>query len=158
MTRDEFEEVVQDALRTVPRPFRRAMQNLAIIVEDEPAPDLLDDVGVEPPGTLLGLYQGVPLTERSWSAYGNALPDRITLFQGPLERYAGRRRGGLERQIWETLVHEIGHYFGMSEDEIAEVETQYLAAPPRRLRTRRGTGRASASGSTSSSRRGSRSS
>lgn len=124
MTRDEFEDVVQEALRTVPRPFREAMQNVAIIVEDEPARELLAEAGIRPPGTLLGLYQGVPLPERS-SAYGNALPDRITLFQGPLERYAGHRPGELERQIWETLVHEIGHYFGMSEEEIAEVETQY---------------------------------
>jgi len=125
VNREEFDQLVQDALRTVPRPFRRAMENVAIIVEEEPVPDLLDDVGVEPPGTLLGLYQGVPLTERSWWAYGNTLPDRITLFQGPLERHARGMRGGLERAIWETLVHEIGHYFGMSEEEIAEVETQY---------------------------------
>ncbi|MDE3155343.1 MAG: metallopeptidase family protein [Acidobacteriota bacterium] len=101
------------------------MENVAIIIEDEPAPDVLHDAGVGPSATLLGLYQGVPLTERSWSMYGNALPDRITLFQGPIERHAGRTRGGLERAIWETLVHEIGHYFGMSEDEIAEVETRY---------------------------------
>jgi predicted Zn-dependent protease with MMP-like domain len=126
VNREAFEQLVQDALRTVPVPFRRAIQNLAIVVEDEPAPELLDEAGVEPPGTLLGLYQGVPLPERSWG-YGNTLPDRITLFQGPIERHS--RRTGLERTIWETLVHEIGHYFGMSEEEIGKVERQYWGNP-----------------------------
>ena len=68
-----------------PARFRRAMKNLAIVVEDEPAAGLLAEMEIEPPDTLLGLYQGIPLTERHWD-YGNALPDRILLFQGPLER------------------------------------------------------------------------
>ncbi len=122
MTRDAFETYVDVAIRTIPGDFRQAIQNLAIVVEDEPSPELLDDVGVKPPGTLLGLYQGVPLPQRGWGS-GNLLPDRITLFQGPIERTS--RQDGIERAIWETLVHEIGHYFGMSEAEIEEVETQY---------------------------------
>lgn len=122
MTREEFERHVDAALRTIPHTFRRAMQNIAVVVEDEPSEDLLDEVGIEPPGTLLGLYQGTPLSERGWG-FGNTLPDRITLFQRPIEQVA--RRDGIERAIWETLVHEIGHYFGMSEAEIEEVETRY---------------------------------
>ncbi|HVC20867.1 MAG TPA: metallopeptidase family protein [Vicinamibacterales bacterium] len=112
---------MQDALQTIPRPFRRAMQNIAIVVEDEPSPALLDEMGIAPPGTLLGLYQGTPLPERGWG-FGNTLPDRITIFQGPIERY-GRR--DVPRAIWETLVHEVGHYFGMSEDQIGRIEREY---------------------------------
>ena len=81
MDRKAFERLVADALASIPRRFRAAMSNLAILVEDEPSADLLAEMEIEPPDTLLGLYQGVPLTERRWD-YGNALPDRILLFYG----------------------------------------------------------------------------
>jgi predicted Zn-dependent protease with MMP-like domain len=99
------------------------MQNLAIVVEDEPSPDLLADMEIEPPDTLLGLYQGTPLTERSWG-FGNALPDRVLIFQGPHER-ASDDEDDLVVAIGETLIHEIGHYFGLSEEEIEEIEEKY---------------------------------
>ena len=98
------------------------MSNIAIVVEDEPEPALLDEMEVEPGGTLLGLYQGTPLTERRWD-YGNTLPDRILLFQGPLERES-EDEDDLVVAIGETLIHEIGHYFGLSEDEIEAIEEQ----------------------------------
>ena len=123
MTRSEFEVLVTGALRQVPRRFRKAIANLAIVVEDEPPADLLAEMEIEPPETLLGLYQGTPLTERRWD-YGNSLPDRILLFQGPLER-ASDDRGDLVVAISETLIHEIGHYFGMSEEQIEEIEARY---------------------------------
>ena len=78
---------------------------------------------IEPPDTLFGLYQGTPLTERQWG-YGNALPDRILLFQGPLERDS-EDDDDLVVAIGETLIHEIGHYFGLSEEEIEEIEERY---------------------------------
>jgi predicted Zn-dependent protease with MMP-like domain len=121
--RPAFEHLVADALASIPRSFRDAMRNLAIVVEDEPPPDLLAELDIEPPDTLLGLYQGTPLTERSWD-YGNALPDRILIFQGPHEREAGDE-DELIVAIGETLIHEIGHYFGLSEDEIEEIEEKY---------------------------------
>jgi len=99
------------------------MQNIAIVVEDEPSQDLLDDMEIEPPDTLLGLYQGTPLTERRWD-YGNALPDRVLIFQGPHERCADDE-DDLVTAIGETLIHEIGHYFGMSEEQIEEIEEKY---------------------------------
>ena len=99
------------------------MKNIAIVVEDEPDRALLDEMDVEPGGTLLGLYQGIPLTERRWD-YGNALPDRILLFQGPHERESDNE-DDLVVAIGETLIHEIGHYFGLSEDEIEAIEEQY---------------------------------
>ena len=123
MTRAAFERLVGEALASIPRRFRDALANLAIVVEGEPSPDLLEEMEIEPPDTLLGLYQGTPLTERHWD-YGNALPDRILLFQGPLERDADNE-GDLVVAIGETLIHEIGHYFGLSEDEIQEIEERY---------------------------------
>ena len=114
---------MQDALGTIPTRFRRAMKNLAIVVEDEPAPGLLAEMEIEPPDTLLGLYQGIPLTERHWD-YGNALPDRILLFQGPLERESDDEVD-LVVAIGETLIHEVGHYFGLSEEEIEAIEERY---------------------------------
>jgi predicted Zn-dependent protease with MMP-like domain len=121
--RAEFERLVADALASIPRRFRDAMANLAIVVEDEPSRELLDDMEVEPSDTLLGLYQGTPLTERAWD-YGNTLPDRILLFQGPLERDSDDEND-LVVAIGETLIHEIGHYFGLSEEQIEDIETNY---------------------------------
>ena len=120
MNRRAFELLVQDALGSIPKRFRRAMNNVAIVVEEEPAADLLAEMAIEPPDTLLGLYQGIPLTERRWD-YGNALPDRILLFQGPLERESDDETD-LVVAIGETLIHEIGHYFGLSEEEIEAIE------------------------------------
>ena len=123
MDRKKFERHVADALLSIPRQFREAMQNIAIVVEDEPARDLLRSMGIKPPDTLLGLYQGTPVTERRWD-YGNTLPDRILIFQGPHER-AADDDDDLVVAIGETLIHEIGHYFGMSEEQIEAIEDEY---------------------------------
>ncbi len=125
-TRAEFERLVAEALAGIPRRFRDAMHNIAIVVEDEPADELLDEMGIEPPDTLYGLYQGTPLTGRGWD-YGNALPDRILLFQRPLE-CDSEDEGDLTVAIGETLIHEIGHYFGLSEEEIEAIEDHYWHA------------------------------
>ena len=127
MTRQAFERRVTEALTTIPRRFRDAMSNIAIVVEDEPSDDLLEEMEIDPPDTLFGLYQGTPLTERGW-AFGNALPDRILLFQGPHEREA-EDEDELIVSIGETLIHEIGHYFGMSEEEIEEIEGKWPRRP-----------------------------
>ena len=123
MTRDEFRALVDKALLLIPENFREAMQNIAIVVEDEPSARALADVGLEPPDTLLGLYEGTPLTERQW-AHGNALPDKITLFQRPIEESSEDREDTIVA-IAETLIHEVGHYFGLSEEEIEEIEENY---------------------------------
>ena len=123
MNRTEFEQLVADALASIPRRFRRALSNIVIVVEDEPSPQLLQEMEIEPPDTLFGLYQGTPLTERHWG-YGNTLPDRILLFQGPLERDS-EDEDDLIVAIGETLIHEIGHYFGMSEEQIEDIEERY---------------------------------
>jgi predicted Zn-dependent protease with MMP-like domain len=121
--RQQFEALVAEALASIPGRFRAAMQNLAIVVEDEPSPDLLREMEIGPRDTLLGLYQGTPLTERHWD-YGNTLPDRVLIFQGPHEREA-EDDDDLVVAIGETLIHEIGHYFGMSEEQIEDIEERY---------------------------------
>ena len=123
MTRARFERLVAEAVTLIPKRFRREMKNLALVVEDEPSEELLDDMEIEPPDSLYGLYQGTPLPERSW-AFGNALPDRITIFQRPIEEDC-EDEDEVRAMIGETLIHEVGHYFGMSEEEIEEIEEKY---------------------------------
>jgi predicted Zn-dependent protease with MMP-like domain len=123
MDRSEFQTLVDEALLSIPEEFRDAMKNIAIVIEDEPSLATLREVELEPPETLFGLYQGIPLTERQWS-HGNHLPDKITLYQGPIED-ASEDRDDLVVCIGETLIHEIGHYFGLSEEEIEEIEERY---------------------------------
>ena len=107
----------------IPKRFRREMKNLALVVEEAPEPALLRDMEIEPPDSLYGLYQGTPLTERGWGD-GNMLPDTITLFQRPIEEDCDDD-DEVRVAIGETLIHEVGHYFGMSEEEIEEIEDIY---------------------------------
>jgi predicted Zn-dependent protease with MMP-like domain len=123
MTRQRFEKLVEDALKEIPRRFRREMQNVAVVVEDEPSQELLDEMGIEPGDTLFGLYQGTPLPERGWG-FGNNLPDRISIYQGPTEE-ACETEDDIRDCVAETVIHEFGHYFGMSEDEIEEIEEKF---------------------------------
>ena len=124
MTRDQFQRLVTEAVMLIPRRFRREMKNLALVVEDEPSASLLAEMEIEPPDSLYGLYQGVPLPERTWG-YGNSLPDRITLFQRPIEEECEGDEDEVRAVIGETLIHEVGHYFGLSEEEIEEIEERY---------------------------------
>ena len=123
MTRAAFERLVTEAIALIPRRFRREIKNLAVVVEDEPSLDLLEEMEIEPPDSLYGLYQGTPLTERTWP-YGNTLPDRITLFQKPIEEDC-EDEDDVRAVIGETLIHEVGHYFGLSEEEIEAIEERY---------------------------------
>ena len=123
MTRARFERLVVEAVALIPRRFRREMKNLALVVEDEPSATLLAEMDIEPPDSLYGLYHGTPLPERTW-AFGNTLPDRITLYQRPIEEDCEDEEE-IRAMIGETLIHEVGHYFGMSEEEIEEIEERY---------------------------------
>lgn len=123
MTRREFERLVAEAVTLIPARFRREMKNLSLVVEDEPGPELLAEMEIEPPDSLYGLYQGTPLTERTWG-YGNVLPDRITLYQRPIEEDC-EDEDDMRAVIGETLIHEVGHYFGLSEEEIEAIEERY---------------------------------
>ncbi len=119
MNRTEFEELVQYALRRLPKRFKLRIRNVEIEVEDEPGQEILESMGIET-GTLFGLYQGVPLTEREWN-YGNILPDRIVIYQRPIEQ-AARSREEIEEIVLETVMHEVGHYFGFSDEELYDIE------------------------------------
>lgn len=123
MTRRRFETLVARAIATIPKRFRDEIRNVAVVVEDEPPPELLDELGIPEDETLFGLYQGVPLTERGWN-HGNTLPDRIVIYQRPIEE-ACEDEDEMIVAIGETVIHEFGHYFGLSEEEIEEIEERY---------------------------------
>jgi predicted Zn-dependent protease with MMP-like domain len=120
MSQDEFDKLVKEAYGRIPNRFRKRLQNLAMLVEAEPSPAQLAEAGVGPGGTLLGLYQGRPLTKRSvFESF--AMPDRITIFQGPHERLAPDE-GQLQRMVEDTVWHEVAHYFGMDERQVRAAE------------------------------------
>lgn len=111
LSEEEFREAVADALDHIPDELARLMTNVAVLVEDEPPPD-------EP--ELLGIYEGTPLTEREgwWDA--GSLPDRITIFKGPLERMSVDRDDLLD-EVAVTVVHEIAHHFGVDDARLHEL-------------------------------------
>ena len=113
-----FRSWVEDAWSSIPESIREQFSNLVIAVEDEPTREQLESARVPHGDTLLGLYEGVPLKSRGWH-YQMALPDRITLFQGPLERMAGPE---VQKAIYETLWHELAHHIGMTEAEVQQAE------------------------------------
>jgi predicted Zn-dependent protease with MMP-like domain len=129
VTREYFRELVEEAIDTIPLKFARQVRNLAIVIEDEPSEELLDEMEIDDDGLLLGLYQGTPLNERGWG-YGNQLPDRIVLFQNPIEDDCDDDEDQIIIAIGETLIHELGHYFGMTEDEIMTIEERYWRGEP----------------------------
>jgi predicted Zn-dependent protease with MMP-like domain len=127
MTRDRFERLVEEALRDIPRRFRDAIKNVAVIVEDEPPDHVLRDMDIGPEDELFGLYEGTPLPDRG-ASYGNTLPDRISIYQAPIEE-ACDTDDDIRICVAETVIHELGHYFGMSEEEIEEIEENYWRKP-----------------------------
>jgi predicted Zn-dependent protease with MMP-like domain len=120
MTRKQFEAVVERALVRLPRVFRDKLANIAVVVEDWADDETLDEMGIEPPDTLYGLYRGVDLTHRD-SGYGNVLPDTVTIYQGPIEEDCETEAEMIE-VIRETVVHEIGHYFGLDDETMHQIE------------------------------------
>ena len=120
---EQFQQLVSEAIDSLPRRFREAMVNMAIVVEDEPTLDQLRQVEVEPPDTIYGLYEGIPLPERQW-AHGNVLPDKISIFRLPILEDSVDE-DDIVVGIGETLIHEVGHYFGLSEEEIMDIEERY---------------------------------
>jgi predicted Zn-dependent protease with MMP-like domain len=106
----DFEQEVEGAVASLPRELRDEISNVAIVVEEEP-----------PPGQpLLGLYQGIPLTRRT-SGYSGVLPDKITIYRGPLERLYGADPEALRRQIRHVVLHEVAHHFGISDERLQEM-------------------------------------
>jgi predicted Zn-dependent protease with MMP-like domain len=120
LTRREFEEIVVSALKRLPKFFKKKMKNVDVVVENRVPRDLLSEMGLRSPYELLGLYQGVPLDRRGFY-YGNVLPDKITLFQIPIESMC-QTKEEVEERVKEVVIHEVGHYFGLSEEKLEELE------------------------------------
>ncbi len=113
----DFDALVEEALGQLPKRFADLLDNVVVVVEEEPTDDDLDALDDDEDGNeLLGLYRGIALTHRSHDMLP-ALPDQIAIFRGPILRVARNRRDAL-RQIRETVIHELGHYFGLSDDEM----------------------------------------
>lgn len=116
---DEFEDLVVAALDSLPEDLLDLMENVDVTIERWPNRDQLDGVGIRR-GTLLGLYQGIPLTERHSSSYNLVMPDKITIFQRPIERMCATH-GEIVDQVRKTVVHEVAHHFGIGEETLREL-------------------------------------
>ena len=121
MELERFSELVDEAVASIPKGFRDKFDNITIIVEPIAQPNLARDMGHNPWG-LLGVYQGVPYKQRGpW--YGNVLPDRILIFQKPIEQQA-RTAAEDRKLVRRVVIHEVGHYFGLSDDELHQLERE----------------------------------
>jgi predicted Zn-dependent protease with MMP-like domain len=119
MERERFEELVARAVETLPEELLERLENIDIVVEDWPTREQIGSVGLEGEETLLGLYEGVPITHRS-SHYGLVPPDKITIFQRPIEtkcRYESELTGEIQR----VVLHELAHHFGIGDDRLDEL-------------------------------------
>jgi predicted Zn-dependent protease with MMP-like domain len=116
MERMEFEKLVAQALDSLPDEVQGWLDNVAVVVGERPTPEQLQQAGLRPGDQLFGLYVGVPKTRRGFT-YGEALPDKIIIFKRPIERVC-RTRAQVRDQVCRTVLHEIGHHFGMDEGQL----------------------------------------
>ncbi len=138
MDREKFEKLVNEAIETIPKKFLEKLDNVDIVVEDEPTPYQLKKLRARKSLIIFGLYEGIPKTKR-WN-YGQVLPDKITIFKKPIEKIAqseeeakrtssllhlhpATRESVIKEIIKNTVWHEIAHHFGMDEKRIREAET-----------------------------------
>lgn len=119
MSRSRFERLVAKALDSLPLEFQAQMQNIDVVIKDWPTREEVRRAGLPRGETLFGLYQGVPLTKRS-TRYGLVLPDKITIYQGPIEACCGTAEE-VHRRVRQVVLHELGHHFGMSEERLREL-------------------------------------
>jgi predicted Zn-dependent protease with MMP-like domain len=116
----QFEQIVAEALDDLPGDFAAKMQNVEVVVEQEPADSQLQELGVPGGHTLLGLYQGTPLTGRGWG-YALVVPDRITIYRGPIDRLSSATGEPLPVVITHVVLHEIAHHFGIPDSRLREL-------------------------------------
>jgi len=119
MDRKKFEKLVNKAIKTIPKKFLEKLDNVDIVIENEPTPYQLKKLRARKSLIIFGLYEGIPKTKR-WH-YGQALPDKITIFKKPIERIA-QSEEKMKEIIKNTVWHEIAHHFGMDEKRIREAE------------------------------------
>ena len=121
MTKEKFEEIVNEGLKAIPKRFLEKLDNVDIVIEDEPTPYQLRKLRARGGLVLFGLYEGVPQTKR-WH-YGQVLPDKITIFQKPIEKIAHTEEE-IKEIVKNTVWHEIAHHFGLDERRVREAESQ----------------------------------
>ena len=119
ITFEQFQQLVAEAVEALPAEIKRMMENVAVTVALYPTEEQKRSVGLGPGQSLYGLYQGVPLTQRT-SYYGMVPPDRITIFMYPMV-YHHPTPEGVRRQVQKTVLHEIGHHFGMGEKQLRDL-------------------------------------
>jgi predicted Zn-dependent protease with MMP-like domain len=119
MNRERFARLVTEALETLPEEFRARIADVEVVIADWPTPEDLEEAGLSPEDTLFGLYQGTPLPERGIEA-PPLFPDRITIFQGPLEEWC-ESEAEIREEVRTTVIHEIAHHFGIAEDRLTEL-------------------------------------
>ena len=123
MQQNNFEHIISAAISALPEHGRKAMDNVAFTVEKEARRKKAKEIGIQVNEVLLGLYEGVPKTKRGANYFG-VLPDKITIFQQPIEELAGRDEKKLKKLIYEVVWHEAGHHLGFDEKEIRALETK----------------------------------
>jgi len=121
MKRSIFERLVVESVKALPPTIRTAMNNVAIVIEQEPRQEKLREVSVRRHGILLGLYEGIPLKRRG-AGYFGVLPDKITIFQKSIESFSGKDPERLKALVRDVVWHEIGHHIGLNDQELRALE------------------------------------
>lgn len=121
MERTRFRQLVREAVALLPAELRRHVRNVDIVIERRPSRSDLRTAGVPRGHTLLGLYHGVPLTERGHENYNLVLPDKISIYQEPIEEMCGADDDDVREQVRITVLHELAHYFGIDDDRLHEL-------------------------------------
>jgi predicted Zn-dependent protease with MMP-like domain len=119
MEKEKFENLVEEALAQIPKKFKKLISNLVLMVEENPSPEIFERTGSSQLSSILGHYHGVPLKHRAF--YGNIPPDVIVIYQKPIERICSTEEE-IKKKVREVVFHEIGHYFGLSDKELKEIE------------------------------------
>ncbi len=117
VTEPEFQALVQEALDGLPDEYAKLITNVAVVVEEEPSPEVLTDLEMDEDEDLLGLYQGLSIDKESFFQTGGQLPAKISIYRGPILRLC-RTRKEVVQEVRDTVVHEIGHHFGFDDDEM----------------------------------------
>ena len=120
MEKERFEKLVGEALDQIPKKFKNLLNNLAFIVEEKPPREIYERTGTTPLGTILGHYHGVPFKHRG-PFYGNIPPDVIVIYKKSIENICSTEEE-IKKKVKEVILHEIGHYFGLSERELRDIE------------------------------------
>ncbi len=122
LERDEFEKIVDEGIQAIPETFLRKLDNVAIVIEDEPTASQRGKLNIHPGWTLFGLYEGVPTAQRG-ANYTLTLPDKITIFQKPSENEATGKED-IKDMVRDTVWHEIAHHLGMDESRVRRAQTK----------------------------------